>query len=60
MVCGLLYGIWAAGYKGCSICGLLNGKWAPVRYVGFCTVCGLNYMWAVEWYLDCYSVCLLL
>jgi len=31
---GLLYGIWAAGYKSCSICGLWNGMWAVVWYVG--------------------------
>jgi len=43
MVCGLLYGMWAAGYKGCSICGLLNGMWDVVRYVGCSKGCGLLY-----------------
>jgi len=33
-VCGLLYGIWAGGYKSCSICGLLNCMWAVVCYMG--------------------------
>jgi len=41
MICGLLYGIWAAGYKGCSICGLLNGIFAVVGYVGCCILCRL-------------------
>ena len=41
MVCGLLYGIWAAGYKGCSIFGLLNGICAVLEYVVCCMVCGL-------------------
>jgi len=51
MMCGLFYGMWAAGYKGCSICGLLNGMWAV------CRVCGLLYgMWAVEWYVGCFMV----
>jgi len=43
MVCGLLYGIWAGVYKGCSICVLLNGICALVGYVGCCSVCGLLY-----------------
>jgi len=47
MLCGLLYGMWAAGNKACSICGLSNGMWALVGYVGCCMVCGLLYiMWA--------------
>jgi len=55
MLCGLLYGIWAAGYNDCSICGLLNGMWAVVVYVDSCMPCGLLYgMWAVVWCMGCW------
>jgi len=43
MVFGLLYGMWVAGYKGCSICGLLNGKCDVVWYVVCSKGCGLLY-----------------
>jgi len=52
MVCGLLYGMWAAGYKGCSICGLLNGNWDVVGYVGCFMVYGL-----LELMASVYVVC---
>jgi len=52
MVCGLLYGMWVVGYKGCSIFGLLNGMWAA-GYMS-CSICGLlNGMCAVVEYVDC-------
>jgi len=54
MVCELLYGMWAAGFKACVICGLLNGICAVVWNVGCCMVCGpLNGMWAVVCYMGC-------
>jgi len=34
IVSGLFYGMWTAGYKGCSICGLLNGMCGVVGCVG--------------------------
>ena len=58
MVCGLLYVIWAAGYKGCSICSLFNVMCVVVWYVGFRMVCGLlNCMWAVVSYVGSCMVC---
>ena len=39
----LLYGMWASGYKACSVCGLLNDMRSVVGNVGCCMVCGLLY-----------------
>ena len=71
MLCGLLYGMWAAGYKTCSICGLsmvcgllrVCGLFYGIWAAGYmtCSICGLLYgMWGVEWYVGCCIVCGLL
>jgi len=52
MVCGLFYGVWAAGYMSCNICGFLNGLWAVVWCVGCCMECGLLDIRAVV-YVGC-------